>query len=206
MSIINWKWKAMQVRTNTHLNGKKTSISKRKHSSNKFKHNNNTNILDPFTNILDPFTNILDPRISIKPRKFVDIENKINENEPTSPKIKINDEEITNITMSNGRQRADTNKHKKKRQSFGCKKSNSKSPMDRAKFQLLQIYGTWFAAHVAALDFKDIPGDEVSQVVNNTLNNLNTSVGFENVGIIPDELIYKAALILCNFYGYRRDR
>jgi len=81
------------------------------------------------------------------------------------------------------------------------------TPLDRAKLQLLQVYGTWFAAHVAALDFKDIPGDEVSSVVKATLRVLyrmtdeHTS---RDVLIVPDELIYKACLVLCGKLGQKK--
>eukprot|EP01084_Bolivina_argentea_P104340 186837_1 len=80
--------------------------------------------------------------------------------------------------------------------------------MDRSKFLLLQIYGTWFAAHVAALDFKDIPGDEVEEVVKATLNilyRMTDNNASRDVVLVPDELIYKACLILCGKFGKKKD-
>eukprot|EP01083_Nonionella_stella_P062938 163629_1 len=130
----------------------------------------------------------------------------------TSPKIKINDDDH----IPNGiRERSDTSKkrlpkmsgHKSHGRSVGRSVSKTQTPLDRAKFQLLQIYGTWFAAHVAALDFKDIPGDDVPMVVNGTLDilyrmtDINTS---RDICVIPDELIYKACLILCGKFGKKK--
>ena len=86
-------------------------------------------------------------------------------------------------------------------------KLKQQTPIDRAKFLLLQIYGAWFAAYVASLDFRDIPGDEVDDVVLSALNvlyrmtDVNTS---RDVQIIPDELIYKACLILCGKFGKKK--
>ena len=77
--------------------------------------------------------------------------------------------------------------------------NKNQTPLDRAKFQMLQVYGTWFAAHVAALDFKDIPGDEVAGVVDGTLNVLYGMTGEsvpEELRVVPDELIYK---VCCQF-------
>eukprot|EP01083_Nonionella_stella_P278058 945450_1 len=97
--------------------------------------------------------------------------------------------------------------HKSHGRSVGRSVSKTQTPLDRAKFQLLQIYGTWFAAHVAALDFKDIPGDDVPMVVNGTLDilyrmtDINTS---RDICVIPDELIYKACLILCGKFGKKK--
>jgi len=82
------------------------------------------------------------------------------------------------------------------------------TPLDRAKFQLLQVYGTWFAAHVAALDFKDIPGDEVESVVDGTLKllyGMTADAVAEELRVIPDELIYKACLVLCGKFGRKKE-
>jgi len=86
--------------------------------------------------------------------------------------------------------------------------NKNQTPLDRAKFQLLQVYGTWFAAHVAALDFKDIPGDEVDGVVSSTLGVLYGMTAKsvpEELRVTPDELIYKACLILCGKFGRKKE-
>ena len=116
------------------------------------------------------------------------------------PKLKLNNTDISHQPMIS-------------RQNTGPKRKGSalragNTPIDRAKHLLLQIYGTWFAAHVAALDFKDIPGDEVELVVKSTLDILyrmtdeNTS---RDIKLIPDELIYKACLILCGKFGKKKE-
>jgi len=119
-----------------------------------------------------------------------------------SPRIQINDHDMADLP-NGGRARGG--------QSRGARKGSAakwQTPIDRAKYQLLQVYGTWFAVHVAALDFKDIPGDEVEMVVKSTLDVLyrmsdaNTS---RDVLIIPDELIYKACLILCGKFGKKKE-
>eukprot|EP01083_Nonionella_stella_P099059 278591_1 len=102
----------------------------------------------------------------------------------------------------------DRGKSKGSKSKKGRSLFKNQTPSDRAKFQLLQIYGTWFAAHVAALDFKDIPGDEVQSVVKSTLDVLYrmTDVNVSrDVMMVPDELIYKACLILCGKFGKKKE-
>ena len=83
--------------------------------------------------------------------------------------------------------------------------SKIKTEKDRAVFLLKQVYGAWFAAHVACLDFKDFMATEVENIVKNTLDVLykmpDDAKITKDVAIIPDELIFKACLVLCGKFG-----
>eukprot|EP01084_Bolivina_argentea_P154230 268882_1 len=84
----------------------------------------------------------------------------------------------------------------------------NQTPLDRAKFQLLQIYGTWFSVYVACLDFKDIRRKEMDKILRNTFDILYHMTDANNqkkVELIPDELIYKACLILCGKFGKKKE-
>eukprot|EP00485_Elphidium_margaritaceum_P012711 CAMPEP_0202709912 /NCGR_PEP_ID=MMETSP1385-20130828/21964_1 /ASSEMBLY_ACC=CAM_ASM_000861 /TAXON_ID=933848 /ORGANISM="Elphidium margaritaceum" /LENGTH=1545 /DNA_ID=CAMNT_0049369297 /DNA_START=38 /DNA_END=4675 /DNA_ORIENTATION=- len=122
--------------------------------------------------------------------------------EDKGPKILINDEMPT--------KRPTHRRQNSKRSGSGAGKQHQ-SPMDRAKHLLLQVYGAWFAVHVASLDFRDIPGDEVENVVTSTLNVLyrmsdeRLSSLSSDVQVAPDELIYKACLILCGKFGKKKE-
>ena len=58
------------------------------------------------------------------------------------------------------------------------------------------------------LGFKDIPGDEVESVVRSTLDvlyRMTDEHASRDVKLNPDELIYKACLILCGKFGKKKE-
>ncbi|ETN97943.1 hypothetical protein RFI_39578, partial [Reticulomyxa filosa] len=79
-----------------------------------------------------------------------------------------------------------------------------KTTEEKVKFELLQIYGCWFATRVAALDYAteiDLTPKIAEQTCNSVLGVLYrmsdpTSKNYD-VPLKPDELIFKSCLILC---------
>ncbi|ETO23528.1 hypothetical protein RFI_13653 [Reticulomyxa filosa] len=81
--------------------------------------------------------------------------------------------------------------------------AKSKSIDEKTKYDLLQIYGCWFATRVASLDYaSDIEltskaAEKTARAILDVLYRMSDSKISHDVPLKPDELIYKSGLILC---------
>ncbi|ETO03769.1 hypothetical protein RFI_33633, partial [Reticulomyxa filosa] len=81
--------------------------------------------------------------------------------------------------------------------------SKLKSIDERAKQDLLQVYGCWFAARVASLDFvadldwASSATETIAKSILDVLYRMADPKACHDVPLKPDEFIYKSCLILC---------